>query len=63
MQVAIWALLTLPRHFSAALCSDDNTAKVSVRSMIPLLLQRWSQQADVWTCLLLARRIKAGNGL
>ena len=67
MQVAIWALLTCPEHFFVALWSDENVAKVAICSMIPLLLQDWIQEADVWACLLLLLlllpTLETGHGL
>ena len=42
-----------PRHPPFGVRSDDDVAKVSILGMVPLMLQHWAEQADVWTLLLI----------
>ena len=51
MRVAIW-IITLLRHFLMALRFDDHIAEMSIGSMVPLPLQCWAEEADVWASLL-----------
>ena len=52
MQVAVWTSITSPCHFPIAEWLDHNIAQVSISSMVPLPLQSWTEEADVWPCLL-----------
>ena len=52
MGMAKWALITLPPHLPVAVRPDEDVAKMSILGMIPLALQNWAQQADVWTLVL-----------
>ena len=42
----------LTKHHLIALRSDDYIAQVSIGCMVPLLLQSWAEEADVWPLLL-----------
>ena len=52
MRTAIRALVTAPPHFPAAVRLDEDSAKMSILSMVPLMLQYRAEQADVWAMLL-----------
>ena len=53
MTMAKWTLITLPPHLPVAVSLDDGVAKMSIPGMIPLALQYWAEQADVWTPVLI----------
>ena len=59
--MAIWALCAGPPDLDVGLGLDDNVAKVSIVGMIPLALQKWAEEADVWACLLI--RAKSCGGI
>ena len=48
----MWALITPPPHFPVSVRLDEDVAMVSILGMVPLTLQYWAKQADVWTLLL-----------
>ena len=50
--MAIWALIASPPHLPAAVRPDEDVAKVSILGTVPLALQQWAEQADVWALLL-----------
>jgi len=52
MGMTIWTIRACPMHLLPAFWGDVDTAQVSVLGMVPLLLQLWAEQADVWTLLL-----------
>ena len=53
MGMTIWTIGVCPMHLTLAVWGDLDTAQVSVFSMVPLLLQLWTEPADVWTLLLI----------
>jgi len=52
MGVTIWTVRACPVHLPMAVWGDEYVAQVSICGMVPLLLQLWAKQADVWTLLL-----------
>ncbi len=52
MGMTIWTIRACPMHPSFGVWGDVNIAQVSILGMVPLLLQLWAEQADVWTLLL-----------
>ena len=50
--MAIRALVTAPPHLSVSVWLDEDLPKMSVLGMIPLALQHWADQADIWALLL-----------
>ena len=54
MRMAVRALIATPPCLSCSvrLNEDVRSSKMSVLSMIPLELQHWAEQADVWALLL-----------
>ncbi len=52
MRMTIWTLRACPAHLPMAVWGDEYVAQVSICGMVPLLLQFWAKQADVWTLLL-----------
>ena len=53
MRMAVWALVASPPHLPVAVRPDKDVAKMSILGMIPLALQHWAEQADVWAQALL----------
>ena len=53
LQVPIGTLSAGPTHFAAVFRRHDNAAKVSILSMVPLVLQLRNELTDVWPSLLL----------
>ena len=51
MWMATWTLTAGPPDLDVSLRLDDDVANVSVVGMIPLALQKWAEEADVWACL------------
>ena len=51
MRMAIGALIASPPHLSVSVRLDDDLLKMGVLGMIPLELQHWAEQADVWALL------------
>ena len=51
MWVTIWAPVTHPLCCLVAVRLDDNAAKMSIGSMIPLLLQVRLQLANIWALM------------
>ena len=45
----IRTLIADPAHFAMGVRLDEDVAKVVVASMVPLALQQWAEQANVWT--------------
>ena len=52
MRMTIWTIRARPMHLPMAVWGDEYVAQVSICGMVPLLLQLWAKQADVWTLLL-----------
>ncbi len=52
MEMTIGTIRAYPMHLSAAVWGNVNIAQVCIFGMVPLLLQLWAEQADVWTLLL-----------
>ena len=52
MRMAIWALIASPPHLSCSVRLDEDVAKMGISGMIPLALQHWAEQTDVWAMLL-----------
>ena len=52
MRMTIWTIRACPMHLPMAVWRDEYVAQVSICDMVPLLLQLWAKQADVWTLLL-----------
>ena len=48
MRLAIWALITAPPHLSVTVRLDQDVVKMHILDMMPLALQHWAEQADVW---------------
>ena len=51
--MAIWTLIAGPPDLGVDLGLDDNVAKVSIVGMVPLALQKWAEEANVWALLLI----------
>ena len=45
-----WALVTAPPHTQSAAGCDLPISQVLIFGVMPLPLQLWPQQADVWAC-------------
>ena len=52
MRMAGGALVTAPPHLSCSVRLDEDMPKMTVFGMIPLVLQYWTEQTDVWVLLL-----------
>ena len=52
MRMTIWTIRACPMHLPMAVWGDEYVAQVSIFGLVPLLLQLWAEQADVWTLLL-----------
>ena len=52
MGMTIWTIRACPMHLSPAVWSNADIAQVCIFGMVPLLLQLWAEQADVWALLL-----------
>ena len=37
-----------PVNFAATFRGDENVAEVSILYMVPLAVQQWAEEADVW---------------
>ena len=61
MQVAVWTSITFPGHFPTAKWLNHNIAQVSISSMVPLPLQTWAEEADVWRPLLCFLTLRVGT--
>ena len=53
MRMAVGALGTAPPHLSVTVRLNEGAAKMSIFGTMPLALQHWAEQADVWTLLLI----------
>ena len=45
----IRTLIADPVDLAMGVRLDEDPAKVGIASMVPLALQQWAEQADVWT--------------
>ena len=45
-----WALVTAPPHTQITASSDLPVSQMLISGMMPLPLQLWPEQADVWAC-------------
>ena len=50
--MTIWTLTAGPPDLGVGVGSDDNIPKVIIPGMVPLALQKWAEEANVWACLL-----------
>ena len=61
MRMAIRALVTAPPHLSVSVRLDEDVAVVNILGVMPLALQHWAEQADVWTLLLIRAVLLLGT--
>ena len=45
----IRTLIADPVYLALGIRLDEDAAKVDITSMVPLALQQWAEQLDVWT--------------
>ena len=55
MCMTIWALITDPPSLPFTVWPDDNIAHVRISRIVPLILQTWFEEADIWPVLLCLR--------
>ena len=51
--MAIWTLTAGPPDLGVGVRFDNDVAKVNIAEMVPLALQKWAEEANVWALLLI----------
>ena len=50
MREPTWTLVTTPPHAQVTASCDPPVSQIPIFGMVPLPLQLWPEQADVWAC-------------